>query len=111
VARAAPGRIRHVHLKDVDGELAEEVRSGRIPYAAAVARGLYRPLGQGSAGVAELVRRLEDGAFQGWYVLEQDVMLSAEPGPGEGPVRAAHDSLLWLRRLLDRPASRAASAG
>ncbi|MBJ7600938.1 MAG: inosose dehydratase [Candidatus Nephthysia bennettiae] len=103
VAHAAAGRIRHVHLKDVDGELAQEVRSGRISYAAAVARGLYRPLGQGSVDVAELVRHLEAGAFQGWYVLEQDVMLSAEPGPGEGPVRAARDSLRWLQRLLDRP--------
>jgi inosose dehydratase len=109
VARAAPGRIRHVHLKDVDGELAKEVRSGRIAYAAAVARGLYRPLGQGSVDVAELIRHLEAGAFRGWYVLEQDVMLSAEPGPGEGPVRAARESLRWLQKLLDRPVSRAAA--
>jgi inosose dehydratase len=109
VARAAPGRIRHVHLKDVDGELAKEVRSGRTTYAAAVARGLYRPLGQGSVNVVELVRHLEAGAFRGWYVLEQDVMLSAEPGAGEGPVRAARESLRWLQKLLDRPVSRAAA--
>jgi inosose dehydratase len=109
VARAAPGRIRHVHLKDVDGKLAKEVRSGRIPYAAAVARGLYRPLGQGSVDVAELVRHLEARAFRGWYVLEQDVMLSAESGPGEGPVRAVRESLRWLQKLLDRPVTRAAT--
>jgi inosose dehydratase len=109
VARAAAGRVRHVHLKDVDGELAREVRSGRIPYAAAVAKGLYRPLGQGSVDVAELVRHLQARAFRGWYVLEQDVMLSAEPRLGEGPVRAVRESLRWLHELMDHPVSRAAT--
>ena len=109
VVEAAAGRIRHVHLKDVDAALAEDVRAGRVTYAAAVARGLYRPLGKGSVNVAELVRRLQAAAFPGWYVLEQDVMLSAEPGPGEGPILAVRESLRWLQELLDRPANRAAS--
>jgi inosose dehydratase len=106
---AAAGRIRHVHLKDVDGRLAEQVRTGGVAYGAAVAEGLYRPLGSGSVDVAEVVRRLEAAAFPGWYVLEQDVMLSAEPGHGEGPMLAVRESLSWLQNLLDRPVGRAAT--
>ncbi|MDQ6743074.1 MAG: TIM barrel protein [Candidatus Dormibacteraeota bacterium] len=109
VVEAAAGRIRHVHLKDVDARLAEQVRTGGVAYGAAVAEGLYRPLGSGSVDVAEVVRRLEAAAFPGWYVLEQDVMLSAEPGPCEGPMLAVRESLSWLQNLLDRPVRRAAT--
>jgi inosose dehydratase len=107
VAEAAAGRVVHVHLKDVDARLAREVRAGGLSYAAAVASGLYRPLGRGSVDLAEIVRRLEGAAFPGWYVLEQDVMLSGEPGPGQGPFLAVRESLGLLHELLNRPASRA----
>ncbi|WP_322748581.1 MULTISPECIES: sugar phosphate isomerase/epimerase, partial [unclassified Frankia] len=47
LAREATGRIAHTHLKDVDAALAARVRSGDSTYTAAVAAGMYRPLGQG----------------------------------------------------------------
>jgi inosose dehydratase len=111
LATAAAGRIRHVHLKDVDAGLAEEVRTGRVAYAAAVGRGLYRPLGQGSVDLAEMVRRLQAAGFPGWYILEQDVMLSAEPAPGQGPVIAVRESVRWLQQLPDGSAGRPGSMG
>lgn len=73
VARWARDRVRHVHLKDVDGALAAAVRQRRIGYAEAVRRGLYRPLGTGSADIASVTAELEAGGYRGWAVLEQDV--------------------------------------
>jgi inosose dehydratase len=107
VAGAAAGRVRHVHLKDVDGVLAAAVRTGGLGFTEAVGRGLFRPLGVGVAELAALVRRLEADGYRGWYVLEQDVMLTAEPGTGQGPVGAARESLRWFQQLVDRPGSRA----
>lgn len=104
VVEAAAERIRHVHLKDVDARLAGEVRAGGVTYAEAVAAGLYRPLGRGSVEMAGIIRRLEAASYRGWYVLEQDVMLPAEPGPGRGPILAARESLGLLQELLS-PAS------
>jgi inosose dehydratase len=102
IARAAGDRVRLVHLKDVDPGVAGEVRTGRLTYGAAVARGLFRPLGEGAVDLAGLVRRLEAGGYRGWYVLEQDVMLSAEPEPGSGPATSVGSSLRWFSRLADR---------
>lgn len=79
IAREAPGRVRHVHLKDVDGRLARLLREGELPYSEAVRRGLFRPLGGGEVLIAELIEVLEASGYSGWYVIEQDVSLTTEP--------------------------------
>jgi len=99
VARAA-ARIRHVHLKDVDWGLAERVRHRTLGYHEAVRRGLYRPLGEGGAGIAEVMRSLRRAGYAGWYVLEQDAVLSAEPGDGLGPLAAVRKSLEFALSAL-----------
>jgi inosose dehydratase len=101
LARRAPERVSHVHIKDVDGELASRVLSGERTYSDAVHDGLYRPLGQGSVDVRAFVSVLEDAGYDGWYVLEQDVMLDADPADGGGPVddvRASRDVLAEVLR-------------
>ena len=99
VARDAGARVHHVHMKDVDAELAARVGSGELTYAAAVRSGLYRPLGQGDLDLEAVFGRLQDAGYQGWYVLEQDTALTAEPEPASGPVAAARQSLEFFRAL------------
>jgi inosose dehydratase len=82
VARDAGARVRHVHLKDLDGELGERVLTGTLSYDDAVQRGLYRSLGDGSARIKEVLAYLRATGYTGWYVLEQDVMLDQDPAPG-----------------------------
>jgi inosose dehydratase len=98
VARENPRRIAHTHLKDVRLDLARAVQSGEKSYTEAVAAGMYVPLGQGDVDIAAIVGALEDGGYAGWYVLEQDTILS-EPPQDEGPladVRTSFDYLLAL---------------
>ena len=86
VVSAAGTRVRHVHLKDVDGELATRMRRGEVEYVRAVQHGLFRTLGDGDAHITETVTTLEGGGYDGWYVLEQDCALpSADVPDGEGP--------------------------
>jgi inosose dehydratase len=101
ITRAADGRIRHVHLKDVDASVAGRVRRGELGYREAVAGGLYRPLGEGDARIGRVLAELEGRGYRGWYVLEQDVVLAEEPRPGEGPVTAARQSLDYFHRTMD----------
>jgi inosose dehydratase len=82
VARDAGPRVHHVHLKDVDGPLAGRVRAGTLSYDDAVRSGLFRPLGEGAARIAEVLGELRGAGYKGWYVLEQDVMLERDPAPG-----------------------------
>jgi inosose dehydratase len=103
IARDAAGRIGHVHLKDVDRMPAERILSGELSYAEGVRAGLYRPLGQGDLDVEAVFARLQDAGYRGWYVLEQDTALTAEPDPAQGPVAAARQSIEYFRGLSSAP--------
>jgi inosose dehydratase len=96
LARRAADRVTHVHLKDVDAARAAAVREGAASYTAAVAAGLYRPLGTGDLDLAALVATLEAAGYDGWYVMEQDTVLTEEPPPSQGPVEDVRACLTWL---------------
>jgi inosose dehydratase len=100
LAHAATGRIAHAHLKDVDTALARRVQVGELAYTEAVAAGMYRPLGTGDIDMAGIVRALESGGYQGWYVMEQDIVLGAEPEPGTGPRVDVRASVGFLGGLI-----------
>lgn len=99
VARAAAGRIAHVHLKDVDGVLAARVRGGELGYHEAVRQGLYRPLGEGDVDVTSVVEILREQGYDGWYVLEQDLVIEGD-GDGDRPLENALRSVRFLRRWM-----------
>ncbi|WEH36918.1 TIM barrel protein [Streptomyces sp. AM 4-1-1] len=99
LAVRAAERVAHVHLKDVDAALAGRVRNGETGYAEAVRTGLYRPLGAGDIDIAALVSALGAVGYDGWYVLEQDTALDAEPAPGDGPLADVRTALAHLDRI------------
>jgi inosose dehydratase len=95
LARRHPGRIGHIHLKDVRRQLADEIRCGRLAYGEAVRRGLYVPLGEGDADIASLVRCTRAAGYRGWYVIEQDTALA----PGDTAARPSRDTGRSMRYL------------
>jgi inosose dehydratase len=100
LTRQAGDRIAHTHLKDVDAALADRVRAGDLGYQQAVRAGMYRPLGAGDVDLAGVLTGLRATGYAGWYVLEQDTVLAAEPPAGEGPVSDVRASLDYLRGVL-----------
>ncbi len=96
VVRKAPERIAHAHLKDVDADLAGRVRAGELTYTDAVRAGMYRPLGRGDVDVAGIVSGLTAAGYTGWYVMEQDVILTSADADPLPDVRA---SLAYLTGL------------
>lgn len=99
LAADVPDRIKHTHLKDVDATMAALVRTGGIAYSAAVAEGMYRPLGDGDANIATIITTLESHGYDGWYVLEQDTVLTREPAVGGGPFSDVLASVAFVRKL------------
>jgi inosose dehydratase len=99
LARQAPERIAHVHFKDVDARLARRVQDGRLTYTQGVRDGMYRPLGSGDVDVPAIVGSLRARGYDGWYVLEQDTILTGEPH-GQGPVADVWASAEHLRSVL-----------
>jgi inosose dehydratase len=97
VLELAGSRIRHVHLNDVDPELAHQVSDGSIEYDEAVEIGLYRPLGEGGAPVAKVIEALRKANYRGWYTLEQETRLAS---PDDRPLGRISRSLEYVLPLL-----------
>jgi inosose dehydratase len=98
--RAHADRVVHVHLKDVDRDLAELVRSRTLSLVEATRRGMFRPLGRGDAEIAKVVDLLDRHGYERWLVLEQDTTLTGEEPPvGRGPVLDVQASIEYLAGL------------
>ncbi len=96
-ARDHGDRVTHVHLKDVDGGLAAQLRDGRLSLLQATQRGLFTPLGQGVANVAATLHGLDEHGYDGWLVLEQDTAITAdEPAGMDAPMLDAAQSIAFL---------------
>ena len=92
-------RVEHVHLKDVDSNIAAKFLAKEITFSEAVAAGLFCVLGTGSVDILAMVAALDGVGYDGWYVLEQDVMLSAGEPDGEGPVANVRAALEYLTEI------------
>ena len=103
IAELAGDRVSHVHLKDVDRDLARRVGARELSFKEGAARGMFRPLGDGDVDVGEVIRRVQASGYRGWYVLEQDTVVETEPGEGEGPVVNVRKSLEFLESSLGGP--------
>lgn len=99
-AQSYPERVKHAHLKDVRREVAERVINREISYYDAVVQGLYTPLGQGDVDVATIVNSMLDAGYTGWFVLEQDTVVDADPAAGEGPIADSAASVAYLKSLV-----------
>ena len=85
-------RVRHVHFKDCDLNVAKAVRAQGLGYLAAVRSQLFCELGTGAVDFAAITRALTASAYDGWIVVEQDVF----PGYGT-PKQSAQKSREYLR--------------
>ena len=103
IARTHPDRIGHVHLKDVRLDIADRVRTGDLTYTQGVTEGMYVPLGEGDVDVAAIVQSLEDAGYAGWYVLEQDTILTGPPSQtGVDPVADVRTSIAHITAIAQR---------
>lgn len=74
-------RVTHVHLKDVDPIVLEQLSSGAMgTLDAAVRARLFTELGAGALDLHGCLRVLADRGYSGWLMVEQD---SSWPPPSE----------------------------
>ena len=69
-------RIWHVHVKDCSREVASRARAEQWDYLTAVRHGVFCELGRGSVDFASLLDQLNASHYDGWIVVEQDVLPS-----------------------------------
>jgi len=90
-------RVWCVHLKDVYDRKASEARRAKMNFHAAVRHGIFAPLGKGSVDFPRVISLLQNGHYDGWVVVEADVL---QGGVGaDAPLANAIAGREYLRRL------------
>ena len=87
-------RIRHVHFKDCQPQIAQRARTEGWDYFTAVQHGVFCELGLGAVPFAAIAERLRMRGYRGWIVVEQDVL----PGMGS-PKASAERNRAYLRTI------------
>jgi inosose dehydratase len=87
-------RIRHVHFKDCQPQVAQEARSAGWDYFTALRHGVFCELGKGNVPFAAVADWLRKHNYRGWIVVEQDIL----PGMGS-PKASAERNRDYLRTI------------
>ncbi len=95
-------RVDIVHAKDVRKELTDKLLTGEFTWSQGIKAGMFTPIGEGDIDFAAIVRKLDEAGFDGYYVLEQDIMIDGEPAPGGGPIDNARKSLTALQSIATK---------
>jgi inosose dehydratase len=87
-------RIGHVHFKGYHEGIAAECREKGLNYFEAIKRGVFCELGQSTLNFQAILDALTDIHYEGWIVVEQDVL------PGQGnPLESAKNNRAYLKTL------------
>ena len=92
--RKHASRIWHFHFKDHDPNIALQARENQWDYFASVRNGIFCELGKGNVDFVAVIQELENAGYDGWGVVEQDVL----PGMGS-PKESAARNRAYLRKL------------
>jgi inosose dehydratase len=91
-------RVCYLHLKDVDPAVLARVEPDGLSFDAAVARGMFCPLGQGAVDYPALFAHMDAAGYDGWASVEQDRMPKDE-SPGRNAF--ADDARTSFQYVLD----------
>ncbi len=80
-------RIWHVHFKDFDPMIGERSVRYNFDYFKSVEAGVFCELGKGNVNFEAIVNILNEKGYEGWIVVEQDVL----PGMGSPKTCAANN--------------------
>ena len=87
-------RIWHVHFKDFDPGIGQEATANFYDYFKSVEEGIFCELGKGNVDFQSIVNTLLEKSYDGWIVVEQDVL----PGMGS-PRKCAENNRKYLTSL------------
>ena len=89
--------VRYVHLKDVRADELARVRATDVAMAEAWKRGVFCPLGEGVVDFPRVVESLRGRGYDGWLIVEQDVVPDETAGWIPEPFDSARRSRAYLR--------------
>jgi len=100
VLRRHGDRVRYVHLKDVRADELARVRTTDIGMSEAWKRGVFCPLGEGVVDFPRVVESLRARDYDGWLIVEQDVVPDDQGRLEPEPFASARHSRAYLREKV-----------
>lgn len=88
-------RVRYLHLKDCSREIAERARREKLDYFEATKAGVFCELGDGEVDFPTVVSEMEKLGYDGWAIVEQDVLTDDL----QAPKRSAQRNRDYLRSI------------
>jgi inosose dehydratase len=87
-------RIRYIHLKDCEPNVAKQSRTEQWDYFQALRHGVFCELGRGCVDFPAVLRWLKANHYEGYVLVEQDIL----PGMG-APRESARRNREYLRSI------------
>ena len=94
-ARRWGSRLHYLHLRECDTEVLATVRANQWDYFKGVEVDVFPELGHGSVNFVALLKVLKIIDFDGWAVVEQDIL----PDSAMNPLESAKRNLDYLQRV------------
>jgi inosose dehydratase len=88
-------RVKYLHLKECDASVLETVIGNEWDYFKGVEVDVFPELGKGSVDFAAFLDMLRQIDYDGWAVVEQDIL----PDSGVNPLASAKRNLDYLKHL------------
>jgi inosose dehydratase len=88
-------RVRYLHFKDCDMAVRQRCIDQQLDYFAATKEGVFCELGKGAVDFPGIIREMEDLGYDGWAIVEQDVLVEDL----DAPKRSAASNRQYLRGL------------
>ena len=88
-------RIRYLHLKNVDRQIRAKVAAEHMPLDKATEMGIFCEPAQGMVDFVAFRDVLEEIAYDGWTIVEQDMY----PTPFDKPVPIAKRTRAYLLEI------------
>jgi inosose dehydratase len=88
-------RIPYLHLKSVDQQKRDQVQKDNIPFAVAVAEGVFCEPSLGMVDFSAFLKVLREIDYEGYAIVEQDMY----PAPFDKPLPIARRTRAYLREI------------
>lgn len=87
-------RVKYLHLKECDADVLDTIIANEWDYFKGVEVNVFPELGKGSVDFAAFLDALTEIDFNGWAIVEQDIL----PDSGINPLESAKRNLNYLRQ-------------
>lgn len=72
------GRVRYLHLKDIDLDRLDAALADQLSFQDAIAGQVFCPMGEGGVDFGELHEALTASGYSGWATIEQDRLVETD---------------------------------